>query len=251
MLPPLPSVYQPSAIAKESRSSTDCAWASRSKATSDALQAHLHEQPEELPVVARRLATFDAAEPFHDVVALAAGERLPQVFGHEREREPDGSHLHHALIDVVGARPPVLAALGIGAVREPLDPPVPVVERPAARDQRHDAPERAAVPLELRDAGGEVRAERAEPGPGATGGEVGDDRLDEIDHCPLHVGFRGERVAGHRVGPRVLQRVHHAIRSSSSARTSCSSASPPTKRPISATARSPMRASSVPSEPAM
>ena len=141
------------------------------------------------------------------MVALAAGERLPQVFGHEREREPDGSHLHHALIDVVGARPPVLAALGIGAVREPLDPPVPVVERPAARDQRHDAPERARVPLELRDAWREVRAERAEPGPGATGGEVGDDRLDEIDHCPSHVGLRGERVAGHRIGPRVLQRV--------------------------------------------
>ena len=116
---------------------------------------------------------FDAAQPFHDVVALAAGERLPQVFGHEREREPDGSHLHHALIDVVGARPPVLAALGIGAVREPLDPPVPVVERAAARDQRHDAPERARVPLELRDALARSARRTCRAGPGRHRGRGG------------------------------------------------------------------------------
>ncbi len=147
--------------------------------------------------------------------------------------------------------PQYSALVGIGAVREALDPPVPVVEGAAARDQRHDAPERARVPLELGDPRCEVRAERAEPGPGAAGGEVRDDRLHEIDHRPLHVGLGGERVARHRVGPRVLQRLHHAIRSRSSARTSCSSASPATKRRISATARSPMRESSVPSEPAM
>ncbi len=38
----------------------------------DALEAHLHEEAEELPVVLRRLAALDAAQPLDHVVALAA-----------------------------------------------------------------------------------------------------------------------------------------------------------------------------------
>ena len=65
----------------------------------DALETHLHEEAEELPVVLRRLAALDAAQPLDHVVALAPGERIPQVLGREREREPDRGHLDHALVD--------------------------------------------------------------------------------------------------------------------------------------------------------
>ena len=164
---------------------------------------------------------------------------------------PIGGHLHHALVDVVGARPPVLGALRIGAVREAGDPAVPVVERPSAGDQRHDAPERSRVPLQLGDARREVRAERAEAGPGATGRQVPDDRFDEVDHRALDVVLGDERVAGHGIRPRVERPARHAILPRSSARTSCASGSPARKRRTSATARSPMREISFPNEPAM
>ena len=55
------------------------------------------------------------------------------------------------------------------------------VERPAAGDQRHDAPERSRVPLQFGDARREVRAEGAEARPGTAGRQVTDERFDEVD----------------------------------------------------------------------
>ena len=124
----------------------------------DALETHLHEQPEELPVVLRRLAALDAAQPLDHLVALAPGERVPQVLGRERQREPDGGHLDHALVDGVAARTPVLlAARDRCRCARPATQRSQCVERPTAGDERHDAPQRSRVALEL----GDARRERA------------------------------------------------------------------------------------------
>ena len=130
-------------------------------------------------------------------------ERIPDVLGREGQRKPDGGHLDHALVDVLGARSPVLGVLGIGAVREAGDPTIPVVERPSAGDQRHDAPERSRVPLQFGDTRREVRAEGAEARPGTARRQVTDERFDEVDHRALHVVLGDERVARHGVRPRV------------------------------------------------
>ena len=110
MLPPAPSVYQPSLDGErvEQRDRTRLRLAVDRHA--DAFETHLHEEAEELPVVLRRLAALDAAQPLDHVVALAPGERVPQVLGREREREPDGGHLDHPLVDGLPARAPVLRA---------------------------------------------------------------------------------------------------------------------------------------------
>ncbi len=217
----------------------------------DAFETDLHEEPEQLPVVLRRFLALDTPQPLDDVVALASVQWIPEMLGCEREREPDGGHLHHALIDVVGARPPVLRALRIGAMGEAGDPAVPVVERPSTRDQWDDAPERSGVALQLGDAGREVRAERAESGPRATRRQMPDDRFDQVAHRPPDVVLGAEGVARQGIRPRVGCAGGHAILPRSSARTWCARGSPARKRPTSSTARSPIREISLPSEPAM
>ncbi len=216
---PRPSVYQPSSTANESMSSIDRACASRSMATPTRSR----------PICTRRrkncqlfCAGSSRSTPRSHSTTWS---RWRPVSGSQRcsgvkaSANPIGGHLHHALVDVVAARPPVLGALRIGAVREAGDPAVPVVERPSAGDQRHDAPQRSRVALQLGDAGCEVRAEGAEPRAGATGRQVLDDRVDEIDDRAPHVVLGGERVAGHGVRPRVERSARHAILPRSSART--------------------------------
>ena len=96
-------------------------------------------------------------------------------------------------------------------MREAGDPTIPVVERPSARDQRHDAPERSRVPLQLGDTRREVRAERAEARPGAARRQVTDERFDEVDDRAPDVVLGEERVARHGVRPRAGRHARHAI----------------------------------------
>ena len=127
------------------------------------------------------------------------------------------------------------------------------VERPAAGDQRHDAPQRSRVALELGDARREVRAEAAEARPCTAGREVADDRLDQVDHGPPHVGL-GARAGCPPSDSPAASSGHAAItRSAPGPRPAPrgASGSPARKRRTSATARSPMREISLPSEPAM
>ncbi len=182
------------------------------------------------------------------------GERVPQVLGCERQREPDRGHLDHPLVDGLPARAPVLRALGIGAVGESGRPPIPVREGPAPGHEGHDPPQQSCVALQFGDPRRERRPEAAEARPCAAGGEVRDDGLHQVDHSPAHVVFGRERVARHGVGARVVEHGRfgtHAMRSRSSDRTWWRSGSPARKRRTSATARSPMREISVPREPAM
>ena len=129
----------------------------------DAFEPHLHEEAEELPVVGGGLVAFDAAQPVDQPVALRAGERVPDVLGGERQCRADRRHLDHPLVDVGVARPPVLGVVGIGAVGQSGDPAVPVGERPAADDERDDAPERSGEALEFGDPLRERRREAPEP----------------------------------------------------------------------------------------
>ena len=221
MLPPAPSVYQPRVDGEgvEQRDRTCLSVAVDRHA--DALEAHLHEEAEELPVVLRRLAALDAAQPLDDVVALAPGERVPQVLGCERQREPDRGHLDHPLVDGIPARDPstpgsrdrcrwrARPTTGPSARRSRRRPrgarcPTavvrsPPVRRPAARTSTRSC---RGAPVRRRGRGARRRARRGRPPPGAR-------RPWSRAGCPPSGLARASGAV-----------LDHAIRSRSSARTS-------------------------------
>ena len=112
------------------------------------LQAQISKHAEPEPIRVGHLARVDRAQPRGNIVLLLLRQLIPERVPGNRQRIPDGTHLHHPLIKIFH-RTPVFGVVRIGPVDQSVYPlPGPIV-LPTACEQRPQAPQRTGEAFQL------------------------------------------------------------------------------------------------------